>query len=436
METWLLTIIVLCALVLLLSIGVPIAFSLCGIATIGIFFILGPKGLYLLFNTAYGQVTNFLLLAIPLFIFMANLLKFSGMGDDLYEMVYRWMGRIPGGLAMGTVVICALFAAMAGISSVATISMGLIALPSMLKRGYHKNIAVGSIAAGGALGILIPPSIIMILYGAVAEVSIGKLFIGGIIPGILLCFIFIVYVFIRALMDPEVAPPLKERYSLLQKLTTLKGVILPVLLVMTVLGAIYGGVCTPTEASAVGAFGAVICALIYGKLTWSSLKDALWHTMKLNAMIFWIIIGAIAFSHFLAYAEIQRLIQETILSLHVSPWIILISMQMVFFVLGMFLDPAGIIMITTPIFVPIVTGLGFDSLWFGILFVINMEMAYITPPFGFNLFILEGVVPADISMTDIYRSIIPFVFLQALCLVLVMIFPDIALWLPAKMITN
>ena len=436
METWMLATIVLLALMLLLSLGIPIAFTLCGVATLGILFTWGPKGLLLLFNTAYGESTSFLLLAIPLFIFMANQLKFSGMGDDLYEMVYRWMGRVPGGLAIGTVMICALFAAMAGISSVATISMGLIALPSMLNRGYHKDLAVGSIAAGGALGILIPPSIIMILYGAMAEVSVGKLFIGGIVPGILLCLIFMTYIGIRSFFQKSIAPPIQEQYSIKEKLVVLKGVILPVALIFLVLGVIYFGICTPTEASAVGAFGAMMCALCYGKLTWTNLKQSLWATIKINAMVFWLIIGTMAFSQFMAYAEIQGLIHETILSLNVSPWMILIAMQLVFFVLGMFLDPAGIIMLTTPIFVPIVTDLGFDPLWFGILFVINMEMAYVTPPFGFNLFIMKGIVPSSIDMTDIYRSIIPFVILQALCLILVMIFPQLATWLPGLMVTR
>jgi tripartite ATP-independent transporter DctM subunit len=436
METWMLATIVLLALLLLLSMGIPIAFTLCGVATVGILFTWGPKGLLLLFNTAYGESTSFLLLAIPLFIFMANQLKFSGMGDDLYEMVYRWMGRLPGGLAIGTVMICALFAAMAGISSVATISMGLIALPSMLNRGYHKDLAVGSIAAGGALGILIPPSIIMILYGAMAEVSVGKLFIGGIIPGILLCLIFMTYIGVRSFFQKSIAPPVQDQYSLKEKLVVLKGVILPVALIFLVLGVIYFGVCTPTEASAVGAFGAMVCALCYRKLTWTNLKQSLWATIKINAMVFWLIIGAMAFSQFMAYAEIQGLIHETILSLEVSPWLILIAMQLVFFVLGMFLDPAGIIMLTTPIFVPIVTDLGFDPLWFGILFVINMEMAYVTPPFGFNLFIMKGIVPSSIDMTDIYRSIIPFVFLQAICLILVMIFPQLATWLPGLMVSR
>jgi len=434
METWMLAAIVLLALLFLLSLGIPIAFTLCSVATLGILFTWGPKGLLLLFNTAYGESTSFLLLAIPLFIFMANQLKFSGMGDDLYEMVYRWMGHISGGLAIGTVAICALFAAMAGISSVATISMGLIALPSMLNRGYHKDLAVGSIAAGGALGILIPPSIIMILYGAMAEVSVGKLFIGGILPGILMSAIFMIYILIRSVFQKSIAPSLQERYSIKEKVVVLKGVILPVALILLVLGVIYFGICTPTEASAVGAFGAMLCALFYGKLTWENLKQSLWSTIKINAMVFWLIIGAMAFSQFMAYAEIQGLIHETILSLDVSRWLILICMQMIFFVLGMFLDPAGIIMLTTPIFVPIITDLGFDPLWFGILFVINMEMAYITPPFGFNLFIMKGIVPSDIDMTDIYRSIVPFVVLQTICLILVMLFPRLATWLPDLMV--
>ena len=285
METWLLTLIVFSSLIILLSLGVPIAFTLCGLSTVGIIFTWGPKGLLLLFNSAYAESTSFLLLAIPLFIFMANLLKFSGMGDDLYEMVYRWMGRVRGGLAIGTVAICAVFAAMAGISSVATISMGLIALPSMLSRGYHQNLAIGSIAAGGALGILIPPSIIMILYGAMAEVSVGKMFIAGIIPGFLMCLIFMVYIAVRAFINKEIAPAVDETFSFREKLIVLKGVILPIALVILVLGVIYFGVCTPTEASAVGAFGAMLCALFYRKLTWTNLTSALWATIKVNAMV-------------------------------------------------------------------------------------------------------------------------------------------------------
>jgi tripartite ATP-independent transporter DctM subunit len=436
MDTWLLMLIVFAAMILLLSLGVPIAFTLCGIATIGILCTWGLNGLLLLFNDAYGESSNFLLSAIPLFIFMANMLKSSGMGDDLYEVVYRWMGRLRGGLAVGTVLICALFAAMAGVSSVATVSMGLIALPSMLKRGYQKELAIGCISAAGALGILIPPSIIMVLYGATAEVSIGKLFIGGVIPGFLLTLIFVVYILIRAWLDPKLAPGVAERFTFSEKLVVLKGVLLPLGLIVLVLGVIYFGICTPTEAAAVGAFGAMGCALAYGKLDMKTLRESLWSTMKTNAMIFWLIIGATAFTHFLAYSEIQGLIHQTVLSLDVSPWMILIAIQIIYFILGMFLDPAGILMLTTPIFVPIITKLGFDPLWFGILFVVNMEMAYITPPFGFNLFIMKAIVPPKIQMMDIYRSVTPFVVLQALCLILVMMFPQLATWLPELMVAR
>jgi tripartite ATP-independent transporter DctM subunit len=433
MSIGLLSIIILIALVILLIIGVPISFSLLGVAAVGIYFLWGPKGLMVFFNNAYGEGTNFLLLAIPLFVLMANVLKFSGLADALYEMVYRWFGSVRGGLAMGTVVICAVFAAMAGISSVATVSMGLIALPSMLSRGYNKVMAVGCVNAGGALGILIPPSIIMILYGSMAEVSVGQLFAGGILPGILLTIIFVSYIGIRCFIQKDLGPAVTESYTFAEKLASLKGVILPVALVTLVLGVIYTGVATPTEAAAVGAGGAILTAALHRKLTWPNLKQALIETFGLNAMIFWIIIGAVSFTNFLAFAGVQDMLQEAVLSLEVNRWVIMLSIQGVFFILGMFLDPAGIILLTTPIFVPIITQLGFDPLWFGVLFTINMEMAYITPPFGFNLFILRGVAPDNVSMTDIYKSVGPFVLLQALCLILVMLWPDLALWLPSLM---
>ena len=430
------TLIITVALILLLISGLPVAFTLGGLSVLGAIYVWGPKGLYMLVNTAYAEGTNFILIAIPLFIFMANILRFSDLADDLYDMVYKWMGRVPGGLAAGTVIICAIFAAMAGISSVATVSMGLIALPSMLKRGYKKNIATGCISAGGALGILIPPSIIMIIYGSMAEVSIGKLFIGGIMPGILLTVIFCAYIFVRCLFDPQIGPPVGERFSWKDKIRTLKGVVLPALLILLVLGVIYSGAATPTEAAGIGAFGAVICALIHRRLTFANLKEALLSTLSLNAMVLWIVTGAVAFTHVLAYAGVSNLIKDLILGFELSKWWIFLGLQLTFFILGMFLDPAGIIMLTTPIYVPLIRELGFDPVWFGVIFTINMEMAYVTPPFGFNLFIMKAVVPREISITDIYRSIIPFVALQAVCLAIVSIWPDVALWLPSMMMSE
>jgi tripartite ATP-independent transporter DctM subunit len=418
----------------MLLIGVPISFSLLAISAVGIFFTWGPKGLMALYNSAYGEGTSYLLLAIPLFILMANILKFSGLADELFEIVHRWMGRLRGGLAMGTVMICAIFAAMAGISSVATVSMGLIALPAMLDRRYDKVMAVGCINAGGALGILIPPSIIMVLYGSMAEVSVGQLFAGGVIPGLLLTLIFTGYIAVRCWINPALGPAIEEYYTFGQKIASLKGVILPVALVMLVLGVIYTGVATPTEAAGVGAGGAVLTAALHRRLTWGRLRQASIETLQITAMIFWIIIGAVTFTNFLAFVGIQDMIQGWVVGLEVNRWIIMLAIQGIFFVLGMFLDPAGIILLTTPIFVPIITKLGFDPLWFGVLFTINMEMAYITPPFGFNLFILKGIVPPSVSMGDIYRSVGPFVILQAICLGMVMLWPELAIYLPSLMV--
>ncbi len=417
METWLLSIIVFGAMTILLIAGVPISFTLLAIAGVGTYFVWGPKGLLMLFNTAYGEGVSYILLAVPLFVLMANVLKFSGMADELYEIVYRWMGRLRGGLAMGTVAICAVFAAMSGISSAATISMGLIALPSMLNRRYDKLMALGCINAGGALGILIPPSIIMVLYSNMTDVSVGQLFAGGVLPGILLTIIFVGYIGIRCFFNKSLGPAGEERFTLAQKLATLKGVISPLLLVALVLGVMYLGICTPTEAAGIGAAGAFLAAAIHRRLTWERTKQSLVETMHLTVMIFWIIIGANAFTHFLAYAGIQDMMQRGILSLDVNRWVIMGVIQLIYFILGCFLDPAGILLLTTPIFVPIITQLGFDPMWFGILFTVNMEMAYITPPFGFNLFILKGVCPPDITMTDIYNSVWPFVACQALALV-------------------
>lgn len=434
MDPAVISLILLAAVVITLLLGLPVGFTLGGMALLGCLYVWGPKGLYLFFNTAYAEGTSFLLLAIPLFILMANILRFSDLADDLYEMVYRWMGRVPGGLAAGTVVICALFAAMSGISSVATVSMGLIALPSMLKRGYKKNIATGCISAGGSLGILIPPSVLFVVYGSMAEVSIGKLFIGGLLPGILLAVLFCIYILVLCVMRPNIGPPVDERFSFREKIASLKGVILPSLLIVLVLGVIYTGVATPTEASGIGALGAIVCVLIQGKFSFPQFRQALISTLGLNAMVMWIIIGAVSFTHILAYTGITGFINDLVLSFQVSKWVILFIIQFVFFILGMFLDPAGIIMLTTPIFVPIVKNLGFDPVWFGVLFMMNMEMAYITPPFGFNLFIMKAVVPKEITMSDIYRSILPFVALEAAALLIVIVLPEIALWLPSKMI--
>ena len=434
MDPWLVTIILFGSLFLSLVLGVPLVFCFGGTAVIFTTLLWGPKSLAIIALTAYQDGTNYILLTVPLFVLMANVLEHSGIAEDLYDMMYKWMGKLAGGLAIGTIIICAIFAAMSGISGVATITMGLIALPSMLKRGYSKFLAVGCVSAGGTLGILIPPSVIMILYAFLTEESVGKLFIAGVFPGIVMTIIFSSYIFTVCLMNPKLGPPIDEAVDWMAKLRSLKAVILPLLLIVLVLGVIYSGICTPTEASAVGALGALASAFIQGRLTWKVLTQSLQRTLVLTCMVMWILIGATCFTQLYTALGAPDLLNKLISGWEVSRWVLLFFMMFILFILGMVMDPAGIIMITMPVFLPIVKMVGFDTIWFGVLFTINMEMGYITPPFGFNLFYMRAIAPKEVSMQDIYRAIIPFVGLLWIGLIIVILFPELATWLPAQMI--
>jgi len=436
MSIELITILLFGAIMFFLIMGLPLAFVLGGVGVVGCFLLWGEKGLFLISSQAYGAMGKFTLLAIPLFIFMAMILERAGVADDLYTMMHRWMGPLNGGLAIGTVLICTVFAAMAGISGAATVSMGVIALPAMLKRGYNKTIAMGSISGGGALGILIPPSVPMILYATLTGESIGGLFAGGILPGILLAFLFILYIGIRCFFQPALGPalPKEERASWREKMISLKAVALPIMIIIMVLGSIYAGICTATEAAALGCLGAVISAIVYRKLTWTLIKEACLRTASLTAMIIWILIGAYCFTAVYTGTGAHQLMEHILLAIPGGRYVILISMQAIFFILGCVLDPVGIIMICTPVFVPVIKALGFDPLWFGVLFIMNMEMGYLTPPFGFNLFYMKAIAPPEVNMGDIYRSIVPFVALQGVGLAICIIFPEIILWLPKLMV--
>jgi len=433
MSIELITVLLFGALILFLALGLPLAFVLGGVGVVGSYLLWGDMGLYLITTQAYASMGKFTLLAIPLFIFMAMILERAGVADDLYTLMHRWMGPLPGGLAIGTVIICTIFAAMSGISGAATVSMGIIALPAMLSRGYDKTIAMGCISGGGALGILIPPSVPMILYATLTGVSIGGLFAGGIMPGLLLAAIFILYIGVRCHFQPNLGPPLpvEDRVSWREKMISLRAVLLPIMIILMVLGSIYAGVCTATEASALGCVGAIISAVVYRKLNWTLIKESCFRTAALTALIIWILIGAYAFTAVYTGTGAHVLMEHIMMSIPGGRWAILITMQIIFFILGCILDPVGIIMICTPVFVPVITALGFDPLWFGVLFIMNMEMGYLTPPFGFNLFYMKAIAPPGITMTDIYRSIVPFVILQGIGLIIVIIFPEIALWLPS-----
>ena len=432
-----LNLILLGTVLLAIVLGLPLAFALGGTAALLTATLWGPGTLYNIALKTYDGMTNFVLIAIPLFIFMATVLQHSGIADRLYESIYRWAGPIPGGLAMGTVAICAIFAAMAGITAAATVSMGKIALPSMLERGYDKRLAVGCIAGGGALGILIPPSVTMVILGLFAEISVGALFLGGVFAGLLLATIFIIYVGIKCLRSPQLGPPIPadQRYTWAQKLSGLKGLILPIFMISVVLGSIFSGAATPTEGAAVVAIGSLVCAASLRRLDFNLLKTASVDSFKISAMIMWIVFGAMTFTALYQATGAGQVVRDLFENVPGGRYGMVILMQLVWFLMGMFLDPNGIIMITAPLFFPLITELGFDPIWFGVLFIVNMQMGFVTPPFGYNLFYMKSVVPPNITLVDIYRSIVPFVVLQAVGLALCIAFPQIILWLPGMVLS-
>jgi tripartite ATP-independent transporter DctM subunit len=419
-------------MVLLLCTGLPVTFVIGSVGIIFAYFLWGPGGLSMIIYPTYGLSLTFLLAAVPLFIFMGLILQKSGIADDLFEAMYKWAGGLRGGMAVGTVIVCAIIAAMVGISGAATVAMGLIALPAMLKRNYSKYLATGTIQAGGALGLLIPPSIPFLVYAFVAQQSAGMLFASGVMPGLLLCVLYIVYILIRSALQPELAPalPPEERATFREKLVSLKALVLPFAVIFSVMACVVLGITTITEASVIGALGAMVAAAVHRRLTFRMIRESLERTTVVTAMVMWIALAAVCFGSIYTGLGAATMVKEVFLGLGLGPWGVLICMQLSFFVLGMFLDDTAILFLTVPLYLPIVKQLGFDPLWFGTLFVINMQMAFLTPPYGLNLFYMKGVVPKGITMTDLYWSVWPFVLIQAVGLALVMIFPQIALWLP------
>ena len=433
MSVGLLTLLFFGSLLFFLALGLPLAFVLGGVSVIFLYFTWGLKSFYMVASQMWGSMNSFTLVAIPLFVLMAMLLEKTGVAQALYRMMHLWWGGVRGGLAIGTVAICTIFAAMVGISGAAVVTMGTIALPAMLERGYDKRMAIGCISAGGGLGILIPPSVLMILYSLITGVSVGKLFAAGVVPGIMLAAMICAYIFIRCWVQPKMGPalPLAERGTWPEKFAALRSVLLPMLIVAMVLGSILFGLATPTEAAAVGVLGAMISALVHRKLSWALLRDSCLRTFRLSGMIMWILFGAHAFSAAYQSMGAQSLIKEMMTGIPGGPWGTIVFIEFVLLLLGMVLDPVGIMLITLPVFLPIITALGFDPIWFGILFIINMEIGYQTPPFGFNLFYLKGIVPRSVTMGDIYQSVTPYTLIMILGLILIMLFPALATWLPS-----
>lgn len=436
MSPAMVTLIMFGSAIFLVFAGLGIAFALGSSALIIGVLLFGAKTFPLVSAAIDSIMTNWVLVAALCFTFMAMLLETSGVAEDLFRAMHAWFGPLAGGLAVGTIIICTLLAAMSGIAATGTMTMGLIALPAMLKRGYSKTMALGPVAAGGALGVLIPPSVLMIVYGLIAEASIGQLFMGGVFAGLLLSILFIMYILVRSFLQPSLAPPAppEERLPLIEKIKLTKGVILPILLIIAVLGVIFAGIATPTEASAVGAAGAAICMLINRKFTFRRFWRAGMESMRVVSAVLWLIMASKAFSVIYAALQGRTAVLDAMSPFVENPMLLIVMFQILFFILGCVLEPTAIVVIFAPIFVPLVEMAGFDPIWFGVLFVVNMQMGYLTPPFGYCLFYLKAVAPPGVTINDIYKSIIPYVAIQAVGLVACIMFPQIILWLPSLML--
>ena len=433
MSTELVTILLFGGLVVLLALGVPVVFALGGICVLITALLGGSTDLFIVATTAYRQITDPGLITIPLFLLMGNFLIHSGISDRLFAALNHWLSGLRGGLAIVSIGVCVALAMCGGFGP-GILTMGLIAVPAMLKNRYDKSLALGSVMAGGVLGEIIPPSIIMIIFAYISRISIGRIFFGGAIPGLITACLYILYVTIRCHLQPSLAPPVAEDVTWKLRWASLKDIVLPSLLVVLVMGSIFMGIATPTEAAGVGAFGSCMICAVYGRLSRKVITDSCLETMKISGMALWILVAATLFGVVYTSAGAQDMVMEIVEKVPVNRWLILGAMQIILLVFGMFMDDYAVLTICAPIFIPIARLLGFDPIWFSIIFILNMQVAYLTPPFGWALILMKGVAPPEIHTKDIWRSIPPFVAIQLLVLLLTMIFPQLALWLPQKML--
>ena len=417
---------------LLLALRMYIGIAMAIVGFLGMWYLIGfDAAMGVLGITPLTEGSSYTLSVIPLFVLMGQFAFVSGISTDIYKTVYTWMGHLKGGLAMATILACAGFAAICGSSLATGATMGMVAIPEMKKYRYDSRLSTGCVAAGGTLGILIPPSIGFIIYGILTEVSIGKLFMAGFIPGILLALLFIFTVFIQCAINPKMGPR-GESTSFAMKVKSLSGTWGMLLLFIIVMGGIYLGVFTPTEAAGVGAFGAFLISVAKGKMTWKKLVECLMESGKTTAMIFLIIIGANIFSTFLGLARLPMGLADFVAGLALPKTVILYAIILVFILLGCVMDCYAIMILTVPIIFPVIEALHFDPIWFGVLMVIVLEMGLITPPVGLNVFVLKSAAP-EVPLTVIFKGIWPFLLSTMTLIILLTVFPRIALFLPSFM---
>ena len=406
------------------------------VATVFALALWGVGGVELPFSAAFKLFNWYALLTLPLFIYMGYMLSESGIAGDLYRAFHVWFGPLKGGLAIGTIGLMVVISAMNGLS-VAGMAIGAsIALPEMLRRGYDKVMITGVVQAGSSLGILVPPSVVLVLYGMIARQPVGQLWLAGVFPGLLLAGLFVLYIVIRCRLQPNLGPPLpaaERRLPLAEKLKLLRSGILPLLIFLAMTGLFLMGVTSLVESSAVGAAAATLAALAKGRLTRQVLDDTLRKTLGISCMFLWIILAALCFGAVFDGLGAVKVIEALFIEhWQLSPLAVLLMMQLSYLVMGMFLDDTAMLVIVAPLYVPLAVALGFDPIWYGVLYTITCQVAYMTPPFGYNLFLMRAMAPPEISLLDIYKSIAPFVLVMCLALALVMAFPQIALWLPQR----
>ena len=422
-----------CFVFFIIVLGMPIGFATGLIAVIFCVLFRDVDALSIITFRTYGFINSYALLSVPMFLLMAAVMDKSGVAHDLYDALKIWAGRLPGGVAVMTLVAAAIMAAMTGIIGGEIILLGLVALPQMLRLGYDSKLAIGVVCAGGSLGVMIPPSLVLVFYGLTTSTSIGDLFLASTIPGLMLAGLYMIYVLIRCAINPSLGPPAPREITdipLTQKLAAMKKVVLPLFIIASVLGSIYGGIASVSEAAALGVAGVIVSAWIRGTLNWGMFRESMFTTMSTCGLLIWLTIGANAMVGVYNLLGGITYLRGVMTGLPLDPIGVILVMMAILLVLGCFMDWFSIMLLTMPIFAPTVTALGYDLIWFGVLFNMNMQVGYLSPPFGQAAFYLKSVAPPDITLDHIFRSMLPFIGLQVIGLAIVLFFPEVALWLP------
>jgi len=440
-QAELLTVLMFGLLILFVLLGYPLGFVLGGIGLIMGVITNGWSMTEIVYLRMFGAITEYTFLAVPLFILMGLMMERSGVSDGLFEALHLWLGRFSGGLAIATVLLGTLLAATVGVIAASVTMLGLIAMPAMLKRGYSRELASGAVCAGGSLGILIPPSVMLVLYGPMANISVGQLFMAAFIPGFMLSALYCTYIAISCLINPKLAPPAGDEAKgipfLVKTRMLVTSLVPPMILILAVLGSIFFGVAAPTEAAAVGALASILMCAAYRKLTLRALRESLHGMVRVVGMAFVVVIGAAIFTSVFIKEGGANVVKDLILAAPGGRWGSFFLIMFITFILGMFIDWIGIILVMIPIMAPIGQALDFDPLWFAMMLIVNLQLSFITPPLAYAIFFLQGTVKPEMGITTahIIRGVLPYIGLITIGLLLMIRFPQIALWLPSRMIS-